>query len=458
MPFGTIQQTITLLEEALLGLGVKIPLIALEEIGIIVHEAMTVQARSFHTPAHIFELADASNPVQALAALFHDVVYYQVDAGFTPEIAAVLMPYLEIDGEQIRLKSIQGGDSTAFQITLDLFDFEPGQMLPPQQGQNEFLSALLMNCQLVSRVPASDLAKATACIEATIPFRGDNERGESPADLLEQRLFALNRRLDLGMKRSEIYDAVRWAVAFSNRDVDNFSERDTGSFLDNTWKLLPETNPSLRMRGIYTIVSYRRALEKMEAFLRQLDPETIFNEYRGEPPPGEYQRMVALAHRNVSTARRYLGIKLMAAALLEALGVITGGDAPVALFMGAIDGGEDARRLEDYLPQVRPNATVDELSTLFGLLAFGRASSSSFDLQNSPLALFLYKSLGWDRIQYLLGHARRMFHGNVSATEFLSELPPDMLISVARACAAMASTRREALLAYAQFVAQTRAG
>jgi hypothetical protein len=434
------------------------PLIALEDIGIMIHEAMTVHARSFHTPAHIFELADASNPVQALAALFHDVVYYQVDEGFTPEIAAVLMPYIEIAGEEIRLKSLDDADSTAYRITLAVFDFEPGQILPPQQGQNEFLSALLMNDRLGERVAASDLAKATACIEATIPFRGYSARGESPADLLEKRLSALNHRLDLGMKKTEIYAAVRWAVAFSNRDVDNFSERDTGSFLDNTWKLLPETNPSLRTRGIYTIASYRRALEKMERFLKHLDPETIFNEYRGEPPPGEYQRMVALAHRNVTTARQYLGIKLMAAAILEALSSITGGDAPVALFMGAIDAGEDARHLEDYLPQVEADTSVDELSTLFGLLAFGRASSSSFDLQNSPLALFIYKQLGWGRIPGLLGRAKMMFRGDLSAAEFLGDLPPDMVISIARACAAMASTRREALRAYAQLVAQTQAG
>ncbi len=458
MAAGTIQQTIILLEEALLGLDVRMPLIELEDIGIMIHEAMTVQARSFHTPAHIFELADATNPIQALAALFHDVVYYQVDEGFTPEIADVLMPYIEIDGERIRVKATDVYEDTAFRITLDVFDFELGQMLPAQKGQNEFLSALLMNQLLVDRVHPSDLAKATACIEATIPFRSDNARGESPADLLEQRLLELNRQLVLGMRLEDIYDGVRWAVAFSNRDVDNFSERDTGSFLDNTWKLLPETNPSLRMRGIYTIGNYRRALEKMEAFLRQLDPETIFNEYRGEPPPGEYQRMVALAHRNVTTARQYLGIKLMAAAVLEALGDITGGDAPVALFMGAIDREEDAPRLEDFLPQVRTDTSVDELSTLFGLLAFGRASSSSFDLQNSPLALFIYKKLGWDRIQHLLGRAKMMFQGELSAAGFLAELPPDMVIAITQACAKMASTRREALLAYAQFVTQANAG
>ncbi len=67
---GTIQKTISLFRDAFDGLGVDISLLRLEALGIMVHEAMTVQGRSFHTPEHIFNLADATNPVQALAALF----------------------------------------------------------------------------------------------------------------------------------------------------------------------------------------------------------------------------------------------------------------------------------------------------------------------------------------------------------------------------------------------------
>ena len=446
---GTIQKTISLFRDAFDGLGVDIALLRLESLGILVHEAMTVQARSFHTPEHIFNLADATNPVQALAALFHDVVYYEIDQGFTPEIERVLTPFVEKAGERLRLARTPGED-TLLDLVLEIFDFQPGQLLSSTNGQNEFLSALLMVQLLKESVQPKDLVKIAACIEATIPFRGLNALGESHPMVLERRIHSINTRQALGLSETDIQQAVKWAVGFSNRDVANFAERDTGRFLDNTWKLLPETNASLRLHGIYTIGSYRKALQKMERFLDHLDPETVFNQYLDEPPPGEYERMVALAFRNVQTARQYLGLKLLAIGILEALAVITGGDAPVALFMGALREGEDSQKMEEYLPDFPVTSSVDESSTLFGLLAFGRASASSFDLQNSPLSLYIFRLLGWDHAHALLAHAKALFYGEIDASAFLGLLPAELVAAVANACAELATTRRAALRAYAE--------
>jgi hypothetical protein len=453
MASGTIQRTIALFMEAFHGLGVDIPLIQIETLGIMVHEAMSVQARSFHTPQHIFELSDASNPIQALAALFHDVVYYEIDQGFTPEIEHVLKPYLRHATSHLRLCDCACADCVEagggiFQLTLDVFGFEQGQLLSPSQGQNEFLSALLMNERLKAIIQLPDLVKITACIEATIPFRGRNARGEKPAEALARRLLEVNTVWNLGLSQQDIRTTVQEAVAFSNRDVANFGG-DTGEFLDNTWKLLPESNPSLRLHGIYSIASYRRALQKMETFLNQLDPETIFNRYHGSPSQGQYERMVARAYRNVQTARQYLGLKLLAVGILEALAAITGGDAPIALFMGSLDDAEDARRLEEFLPDVSSLAPVDESSTLFGLLAFGRASATSFDLRNSPLALFIFRLLGWERARALLCEAKAMFSGGIDTGIFLTRVPAEMIASIANATASLATTRQADLRAYA---------
>jgi len=446
---GTIQKTIALFEAALRGLGRDIPLSQLEMLGIMVHEAMTVRTRSFHTPEHVFELSDASNPIQALAALFHDVVYYEVDQGFTLQVEAVLSPYFEGTDDHIRLSTDIDPCDLYYHLTLDVFGFYPGQRLLPARGQNEFLSALLMNEKLKGIVGLRELVEITACIEATIPFRGRSASGESPAEVLERRLRYINLVYGLGMTEPEIQAAVAQAVVFSNKDVVTFSVEDTGRFLDNTWKLLPESNPSLRLRGIYAISSYRRALQKMETFLNQLDPDTIFNRYLEQPPLGQYERMRALAHRNVHTGRQYLGLKLLAIGVLEALAIISGGDAPVALFMGTLGETDDGRRLDDFLPDVSAEPSVDEMSTLFGLLAFGRASSSSFDMQNSPLSLFLFKLLGWDQAQVLLGEAKAMFAGEIDARESLARMPAGMVVSVANACAAMANTRSASLRSYA---------
>ena len=455
MGVGTIQKTITLFKDAFEGLHVDVPLIQLEGLAITVHEAMSVQARSFHTPEHIFSLSDGSDPIQALAALYHDVVYYEIDQGFTPSVEAVLATYIQEEpsddgASHIRLTGLPIPGDTMFAITLDVFGFEVGQTLMPSRGQNEFLSALLMNETLQGTLTVRDLLEATACIEATIPFRGLDDAGTSPLDELENRLRRVCAGYAVGMQEPELIDAVKRAVAFSNKDVENFSEQDTGRFLDNTWKLLPETNPSLRLHGIYTIGSYRRALQKMEVFLNQLDPETIFNCYCGEPAPGEYARQVALAHRNINTARQYLGLKLLAIGILEALAITTGGDAPVALFMGGIGDAEQARKMEEYLPDISSVPSVDETSTLFGLLAFGRASSSSFDLQNSPLSLFIFRLLGWDYAGALLADAKLMFNGTLDAASFLERVPAGIAVAIASACAELASTRREELRAYAE--------
>jgi hypothetical protein len=184
----------------------------------------------------------------------------------------------------------------------------------------------------------------------------------------------------------------------------------------------------------------------------QLNPDTVFNRYLGVPSAGSYERMRALAYRNVATARQYLGIKLLAASILEALADITGGDVPVALFIGSIEGEmrEGQRHWEDYLPDIPTPPVISEDSTLFGLLAFGRASASSFDMQHSPLSLFLFKSLGWDKVHMLLELARQFYIRQVDARMFLDAVPADVMHAIVLACAEMAITRQAELRAYAR--------
>lgn len=449
MEIGTIQKTIKLFKETLEGLHANIDLLQLEGLAIMVHRAMTVQARYFHTPEHIFSLSDASNPIQALAALYHDVVYYQVDEGFIPEIQTLIAPYLREENGQLFLTTDADPADAAFARTLEVFAFQPGQRLAPLDGQNEFLSALTMNKSLEGIVSVRDLLKATACIEATIPFRGLNAQGESPADVLKNRLTAINVRHQYGMSAEEITQTVEMAVALSNRDVASFAEKDTAIFLNGTWLLLPETNPSLRLKGIYSIRSYRQALQKMSGFLNFLDPNVIFNRHGDTPPLEAYTEMVRLARQNLHTAREYLDIKLLTTAILEALAELTGGDAPMALFMGDIDTTDkDYVRLEDFLPLPTAACLEDESSPIFRLLAYGRASASSFDMSNSPLSLFIYHHLGMQESQRLLELAESMFNGQLAPDMFLDQLPTSVIVPVVTACAVMATTRSAALRRY----------
>jgi len=444
---GTVHKTIRLLEHALRLLGADVPESEIESIGVMVNRAMSAQERSFHTPEHIFDLTDDDEPHMTLAALFHDLVYYQVDQGFGPQIGELLDPYVRISDSEVALKPTVRDADRAFHGCAAVFGFSPGQVMSPFAGLNEFLSALVMCLLLEGAVRDEDLMIATACIEATIPFRKPNDEGQKPPDILSDRLQTVNNAFSLGLSDEKIHDAVRAAVRFANRDVQNFAEEDVGRFLDNTWKLLPETNPDLRVRGVYSITSYRTALQKMEGFLGFLDPDTIFQQYRGEPDEETYGEAFRLAERNIRTARRYLGIKLLTAAILEALAEISGGDAPVAFFMGDIAPEGDREQLSDYLgTPAEPDASIgSEEEAVDRLLAIGRTSESDFDLQNSPLALYVFRSLGSARCAGHLASAKEMFSGARSPIDFLDGLPESLVSAVSRAAAQMAFTRRDAL-------------
>lgn len=448
-PSDAIHRSIQLLKDALDVLGSSMPLSEVERIGIMINEAMTAEARNFHTPEHVFGLVDPGNPYMTLAALFHDLVYCQIDRGFTPHIQKTLEPSIDVLAGGIRVKPGVREDDRQLLLCMAIFDVKPGQTLAPFGGMNEFLSALVMARELGGVVQEQDLALATACIETTIPFRPRDSRGRIPAERLAERLRLANHDLRLGLDQEKIDQAVRWAVVFANRDVANFAEDDATRFLDNTWKLLPESNPSLRTQGVYSIKSYRVALQRMEGFLRSLDPATIFFQYSEAPPDNEYRQLRTKSERNVSTGREYLGIKLLTAAILEALAEISGGDVPVSLFMGEIGAKERGSRLEDYLPEATPPADLNVNTTVHDLLAYGRASASSFDLQNSPLSLFIYLHLGVDGLCDLLEAARKMFDGALTARAFLDALPGEMIAVIATACASMVFTRGETLRAYA---------
>ena len=91
-------------------------------------------------------------------------------------------------------------------------------------------------------------------------------------------------------------------------------------------------------------------------------------------------------------------------------------------------------------------AWVDADSDLYRLLAVGRVSEASFDIKNSPLALFLYKSLRPEQIQSLLAAAREMFAGRLPPEAFLAQVDSGVVAAVARACAVLVYTRRDKLL------------
>jgi hypothetical protein len=446
MQLGVIQKLISVFETVFHQLGARASMETIERLAVIVHKVMTFQSRSYHTLNHVFGLLNPADPIQSLAALYHDVVYYQVDMGILPEVRAVIAPYIQERNGEVYLADNVAATDELFALTLAVFDFKLGQRLTPFTGLNEFLSALMLNEGLAAYLSVKDLLHVTVCIEATIPFRR--------ADHFEQceaRLRALNEPLRLALTPAEIETALTRAVTFANKDVESFARADIGQFLDDTWKLMPEMNAQLRERGVYTVRDYRQALQKAEAFMSVLNPDAVFHRYRDVPAEDIYQQMQHRAQVNVTLSREYLRIKLLAVAIIEALAEETGGEAPLSLFMGDLpQAGALRMQLYDFLPKLPPPAWVDSNDMIYRLLEVGRVSEIDFDLKNSPLSLFVYKSLPPARLEQLFALAKTMFNGQLTHHDFLADIEQPVLAAIAKACAAMVVTRREKLLAYAR--------
>jgi len=439
-----IHQLITVFNEAFERLGVEADPKAVEDLSVIVYKAMTLQARNYHTLEHVFGFVDSADPLRTLAALYHDIVYHQVDRGFLPEIHQIIQPIIVEREGQIYLVEQPPLDDRILRMTLQIFGLRAGQVLRTNAGLNEFLSAIVMNRQLEPILTEEDLLGMTVCVEGSIPFRGEDYFYQQ-----EEKLRKISQEYNLLQEEGDVEESILRAVRFANHDVESFAEEDTGRFLADTWKLLPELNVALRWKELYTIREYRQALYQMEASLGNLPPERVFHSFQDVPSEQELKAKTERVRFNVLTASEYLNIKLLTQAILEGLAEATGGDAPLALFMGDLPVGNGRpKRLEDFLPEIADGEWIDRDSVIYRLLKIGRTGTAGFDIEGSPLSLFIYKSLRPEELHRLTRLAKEMFEGRLNPEEFLAQIDRPTLYSIAQASAEMVITRRKELLRY----------
>lgn len=443
------RQCLAKLVWALERLGIAAEHARLTPVAELIVQTMTGPWRYFHTPDHIFEVGGHEDAIEVLAALFHDIVYVQVDRGIHFNLAHFLTPYVEQDEERLRVRhadELPQGDAE-LALVFEIFGFSPGQVLSPFGGQNEFLSAIVAARVMRPWLPLRSLAQVVACIEATIPFRRPSEQGVTVSDRLCDRLRAASARFGLELGEEEIRDTVMRSVRLSNRDVGGFGES-SARFLDNTWSLLPETNPHFKNPNSYTAREYRSSLQKTAAFLESLDPEVIFRRFHGEPDEHAYRQLVERARHNLAVGRLYLGAKLVTMALLEALSRRLGPDVPLTLMLGQLPtSGEPAGRLADLLPVPARPHTPDNLveEEVFDLLDKGRTRESEYDLRNSPMSVFLVHAIGFDGIRRELARAHAFFAGALAPEDYLAGGPTEAIDGLVRGMVDLFERRKQAI-------------
>lgn len=447
MAIATINRLISLFDGAFTALGSHANMADSERLAVLVHRSMSAKTRAYHNAGHVFYMCEGMNPIQVLAGLFHDVVYFQLDGGF-PDSTQVWLADIVDQGHGALTLRAELPQDPALAVCLALFDFQAGQELPLYGGMNEFLSAVLAARLLTPYLQPTQVIEIVGCIEATIPFRGTRSDGLSAIDALAQRVarvyLPLLQHLDPAAALEVVNRAVGDAVVLANRDVGGFAKVDPGVFLSSTWLLIDESNAPLASPGVYSLQQYRGALVRMAGFLGSVDSKTIFQNHRDTPAPEELDVLMRAAQRNIAFACDFLDAKIAAIAIIEALALCTGPDVPISMFLGDIRSAYGRpERVEDFLPEAP--AAGEHNPALLSVFEKGRSLESTNDLTSSPLTAFMYRYLGHEGVKAALRQAYQMFAGTASPKAFLMSLPVDMVCAISGACSQIAVSRKGAL-------------
>ena len=421
-----------------------------EAMSTLIYESMSISSRDYHSVQHVFDISKhIVDPIAILAALFHDCIYYNIDGGLSKvqdeKLQGVLLTEQESDGQTklcISPDACSGDELLA--IVIEVFGRTPGDDLSPMTGLNEFLSAVIAVRELESVLPKEVLAAIACCIEATIPFRSTDPLLGTPLERLYSRMLTTTRNFNLNFTEEQCVLCVQRAAILSNEDVGNFGSEDQLWFLDNTWSLLPESNEALRHKLLYTVKDFQFGLFKMYGFFGFLKPSVIFNQFRDVPSDEDLDRLTANAERNLDVGKKYVGAKLLSLSILAAIAELTGGDAPVSVFMGDLPSQDQTgNRLEDWLPEPKKISNEKCDADVYEILAFGRRSECSFDVRHSPLAAYFYSFLGDEGVKILLRDVAVYPMDKERATTLLTSLPREAAIHVTKSIAEMTVRRRE---------------
>jgi len=430
-----------------------------ESMATLIQTSMSGPARDFHSTQHIFDISNGATPVQTLAALFHDIVYYNIDGGLNGTHAGFLKDVIveEIKADGGATISIgtsdsfrNGGDSKDWTVAmvLSVFGINPGQVLNPFGGLNELLSAIIAARSLKNKVSDKDLLRIIACIEATIPFRG-NDVG----DILYSRLEKMNEPFGFAMAQEELIKAVQLAIDLGNRDVANFAHS-PNKFLDNSWSLMPETNDSLRKKmwnsgEDFLVSDFTLAVKKMRGFFGFLNPEVVFHQFRGYPDDETFQNLVDGARDNLGLAQKYMDGKMMCASFMGSVAALTGGDTTVSYWAAKEDESDNcskpATSCENVkMPELRIYENADADERVFKLLD-GSVDKEigAFDIKQTATAPLLYGMMGDTAIKESLKFAAVPMDEE-NAKKFLKSLPKEALVPLlSTLCETCSTSRRD---------------
>lgn len=449
MTIANINRYIHYLNESFIQLNAQVSIKSIEKMAMILHSAMENKKRIYHSSKHAFDICKDMNPRQTIAALFHDIVYLQIDNGFPRRASDILSPIINFNEPCITLNAI---DKSHFSVKLcaDVFGFEAGQKLSIDSGLNEFLSAVIAADLLAPYLNKHDLLAIISIIEATIPFRIANENGQGFIVDLSARIKKVCH--DFNLFDSEyainqyINEVLIEAIMVANRDIGGFAESDHAKFLSSTWELIEESSATIGEMSDYTIQDNRNALLKMESFLGCLKSNQIFNCYANLPNIEQLAQMRFAADQNIIFSCHYLRTQITTIAIIEALALETGGNCHISMLLGDTHSDQGKPdRAENYLPMMPDKESYNV--ELLHVLERGLGQHAMQDSNFSPLTAFVYRRLGDQNTDLAFAEARKMFNQEISTLAFLKSLDTKLVTSIIQACIKTSASRAPDLTA-----------
>jgi len=424
----------------------------LESWSCLILRSMGGSSRDFHSIEHVFDVCGESlNPIVIISALFHDVVYVNVDGGMLTEHVSILGSSISRsngDGgsDVYTLMPFEPGEDPLLAMVVMMFGFDTkGQLLA--LGKNEFLSAVVAVRCLTNILETKHLFQIAACIEFSIPFQKDH------SETLYSRLVKVNELQSIGFTSSEVIETMNIAVELGNNDTANFALEDPRQFLSYTWRLMPEFNAGLRSSS-YTIYDFHRALSNQN--LKGIDVNLIFHSFRGTPDSEAMDTLRRTVKRNLEFGQLYIDVKLVSISVLASFALLTGGNCDISVFMGDSNTCRSSEipfeKFEDVLNKKIKNYKLDDRHFKHGqhsemkkIFKKGRKLSSSWDTQNSPISKHLFAAIGPKGAQEILPYST--FPMNIeNAYKVLRSIPRDCLMLLADTFGHFAVSRTELLI------------
>lgn len=441
MAIATIQRMNDWFDHAFRGLAVTVPPAEVQALAMLVYQSMEGKTRTYHTARHVFSLCEGMQPIQILAALFHDVVVYQIDGGLPAWLSPLLDGVTHTESANIFLCEFAPEDR-ALALCADIFGFVPGQALLTRRGMNEFLSAVVAARQLQHFLSDSQLIALVACIELTIPFRAQDANGHTAAQALALRVqahyakWAPTALVSDQQKTAFVKATVTDAVDFANRDLAGFTSAPAEYCLSNSMLLVEESMAPTTALETSSLLRYRTALLGMDHFLKQLNPVFVVQSYDGHPDVSAVMQMQVITRRNISFVRDYLAAVIGSVAIIEAVALSTGTEASIDLFLKCnARTMNDSDSPQDHFPVPASGASIQ--MGLYQLLANGLTPENHVSLNALPLTAYIYAFLGREGIEKALQQARQMFDGKLPPKAFLLTVERTLICAIIRKVAAM---------------------